>query len=197
MLGIKSLKCNTFILRRRSQVLGRSRKNSIKKRRVLSVLVLPTGILVLVEIYSEHSRQFTYKIYCIWIIKMYNTIEFDIIKYYFGMHLIQSPSMVETNQIFVIVELFHPTSGKTLISLCITNAMCQIACGDDSSVPREGFILSVIISASLFVYRMFGCRHSLLRLSNISCFLKWNAHLRIFLLVNTCQSGGYCLVFWR
>ena len=33
-----------------------------------------------------------------------------------------------------------------------------------SAVPREGFDLSVIILASLLVFPMLGCRHSLLRL---------------------------------
>ena len=36
--------------------------------------------------------------------------------------------------------------------------------GAGSAVPREGFDLSVIILASLLVFPMLGCRHSLLRL---------------------------------
>ena len=63
-------------------------------------------------------------------------------------------------------------------------------CGAGSAVPREGFDLSVIILASLLVFPMLGCRHSLLRLLAIfHVFVKWNAHFQTFLLVNTCQSG--------
>ena len=59
-----------------------------------------------------------------------------------------------------------------------------------NAVPREGFDLSVIILASLLVFAMLGCHHSLLRLLAIfHVFVKWNAHFQIYLLVNTCQSG--------
>ena len=52
-----------------------------------------------------------------------------------------------------------------------------LPCGAGSTVSREGFNLSVIILASLFVCPMLGCRHSLLRLSNNSKFFgKWNVH---------------------
>ena len=42
--------------------------------------------------------------------------------------------------------------------------------GQSLTVPREGFNLSVIILASLLVFPMLGCRHSLLRHCNISRF---------------------------
>ena len=65
-----------------------------------------------------------------------------------------------------------------------------LPCGAGNAVPREGFDLSVIILASLLVFPMLGCRHSLVRLLAIfHVFVKWNAHFQTFLLVNTCQTG--------
>ena len=54
----------------------------------------------------------------------------------------------------------------------------------ESAVPREGFDLSVIILASLLVYPMLGCGHSLLRLSNISSFYKVEC---TFSNISTCE----------
>ena len=71
-----------------------------------------------------------------------------------------------------------------------------LPCGAGSAVPREGFDLSVIILASLLVFPMLGCRHSLIRLLAIyHVFVKWNAHFQTFLLVNTSQSGHYLVFF--
>ena len=78
-----------------------------------------------------------------------------------------------------------------MICLVLVNAhLFPLPCVAGSAVPREGFDLSVIILASLLVFPMLGCRHSLLRLLAIfHVFVKWNAHFQTFLLVNTCQSG--------
>ena len=78
-----------------------------------------------------------------------------------------------------------------MICLVLVNShLFPLPCGAGSAVPREGFDLSVIILASLLVFPMLGCRHSLLRLLAIfHVFVKWNAHFQTFLLVNTCQSG--------
>ena len=78
-----------------------------------------------------------------------------------------------------------------MICLVLVNShLFPLPCGAGNAVPREGFDLSVIILASLLVFPMLGCRHSLLRLLAIfHVFVKWNAHFQTFLLVNTCQSG--------
>ena len=78
-----------------------------------------------------------------------------------------------------------------IICLVLVNShLFPLPCGAGNAVPREGFDLSVIILASLLVFPMLGCRHSLLRLLAIfHVFVKWNAHFQTFLLVNTCQSG--------
>ena len=78
-----------------------------------------------------------------------------------------------------------------MICLVLVNShLFPLPCGAGNAVPREGFDLSVIILASLLVFPMLGCRHSLLRLLAIfQVFVKWNAHFQTFLLVNTCQSG--------
>ena len=78
-----------------------------------------------------------------------------------------------------------------MICLVLVNShLFPLPCGAGNAVPREGFDLSVIILASLLVFPMLGCRHSLLRLLAIfHVFVKWNAHFQIFLLVNACQSG--------
>ena len=92
---------------------------------------------------------------------------------------------------------FESDWAKTVVCIVSTRSYRQSAqfdplpCGAGSSVPREGFDLSVIILASLLVFPMLGCRHSLLRLFAIfHVFVKWNAHFQTFLLVNTCQSGN-------
>ena len=73
-----------------------------------------------------------------------------------------------------------------MICLVLVNShLFPLPCGAGNTVPREGFDLSVIILASLLVFPMLGCRHSLKRLSNLSRLLKWNAHFQTFLLVNT------------
>ena len=52
-----------------------------------------------------------------------------------------------------------------MICLVLVNShLFPLPCGAGSAVPREGFDLSVIILASLLVFPMLGCRHSLLRL---------------------------------
>ena len=78
-----------------------------------------------------------------------------------------------------------------MICLVLVNShLFPLPCGAGNAVPREGFDLSVIILASLLVFPMLGCRHSLLRLLAIfHVFVKWNAQFQTFLLVNTCQSG--------
>ena len=79
--------------------------------------------------------------------------------------------------------------GSTHLVL-VNSHLFPLPCGAGNAVPREGFDLSVIILASLLVFPMLGCRHSLLRLLAIfHVFVKWNAHFQTFLLVNTCQSG--------
>ena len=51
-----------------------------------------------------------------------------------------------------------------MICLVLVNShLFPLPCGAGSAVPREGFDLSVIILASLLVFPMLGCRHSLLR----------------------------------
>ena len=92
-----------------------------------------------------------------------------------------------------------PHCGTCLCSNCwdqiprschVFTWLFTLPCGAGSAVPREGFDLSVIILASLLVFPMLGCRHSLLRpLAIFHVFVKWNAHFQTFLLVNTCQSG--------
>ena len=61
-----------------------------------------------------------------------------------------------------------PPAWKVLLSTLPNGGCCSIS--DDLSCSREGFNLSVIILTSLLVCPMLGCRHSLLRLSNISRF---------------------------
>ena len=52
-----------------------------------------------------------------------------------------------------------------MICLVLVNShLFPLPRGAGSAVPREGFDLSVIILASLLVFPMLGCRHSLLRL---------------------------------
>ena len=65
-----------------------------------------------------------------------------------------------------------------IICLVLLNShLFPLPCGAGSAVPREGFDLSVFILASLLVCPMLGCRHSLLRLSNISRFLSSGMHI--------------------
>ena len=78
-----------------------------------------------------------------------------------------------------------------MICLVLVNShLFPLPYGAGNAVPREEFDLSVIILASLLVFPILGCRHSLLRLLAIfHVFVKWNAHFQTFILVNTCQSG--------
>ena len=84
-----------------------------------------------------------------------------------------------------------------MICLVLVNShLFPLPWGTGNAVPREGFDLSVIILASLLVFPMLGCRHSLLRfLAIFHVLVKWNAHFQTFLLVNTCQSGFLPSVF--
>ena len=84
-----------------------------------------------------------------------------------------------------------------MICLVLVNShLFPLPCGAGSAVPREGFDLSVIILASLLVFPMLGCRHSLLRLLAIfHVFVKWNAQFLTFLLVNTCSRGTLPSIF--
>ena len=50
------------------------------------------------------------------------------------------------------------------------NLILYLPCGAGSTVPRDGFYLSVIILASFLVFPILGCRHSLLRHCNMSRF---------------------------
>ena len=97
-----------------------------------------------------------------------------------------SRSSVGPTRVGVKVQV---TQFNWLPSLFSLN-LFPLPCGAGNAVPREGFDLSVIILASLLVFPMLGCRHSLLRLLAIfHVFVKWNEHFQTFLLVNTCQSG--------
>ena len=59
--------------------------------------------------------------------------------------------------------------ANRMICLVLLNSLLfPLPCGAGSAIPREGFDLSVFILAALLVCPMLGCRHSLLRLSNIS-----------------------------
>ena len=79
---------------------------------------------------------------------------------------------------------------RMICHVLVNSHLFPLPCGTGSAVSREGFDLRVIILASLLVFPMLGCRHSLLRLQAIfHAFVKWNAHFLTFLLVNTCQSG--------
>ena len=49
----------------------------------------------------------------------------------------------------------------------VNSHLFPLPCGAGSAVPREGFDLSVIILASLLVFPMLVCRHSLLRFLTI------------------------------
>ena len=55
-----------------------------------------------------------------------------------------------------------------MICLFLVNShLFPLPCGAGSAVLREGFDLSVIILASLLVFSMLGCCHSVLRLQAI------------------------------
>ena len=83
-----------------------------------------------------------------------------------------------------------------MICLVLLNShLFPLPCGAGSAIPREGFDLSVIILASLLVYPMLGCRHSLLRRSNISRFYQVEC---TFSNISSCEHlpvGGHFLVF--
>ena len=52
----------------------------------------------------------------------------------------------------------------------VKSHLFPLPCGAGSIVPREGSNVSVIILASLLVFPMLDCRHSMLRHCNISRF---------------------------
>ena len=65
-----------------------------------------------------------------------------------------------------------------------------LPCGVGNAVPREGFDLSVIILASLLVFPMLGCRHSLLRLLAIFHVLSSGMHIFKHFYLLTLASRG-------
>ena len=65
-----------------------------------------------------------------------------------------------------------------MICLVLVNShLFPLSCNADSAVSREGFNVSVFILASLLVCPMFGCRHSLMRLSNNSTLFSSGVHI--------------------
>ena len=58
----------------------------------------------------------------------------------------------------------HVARYRMICLVLVNSHLFPLPCGAGSAVPREGFDLSVIILASLLVFPMLGCRHSLLRL---------------------------------
>ena len=83
-----------------------------------------------------------------------------------------------------------------MICLVLLNShLFLLPWGAGNAVPREGFDLSVIILASLLVCTMLGCRHSLLRLSNISRFYQVEYTFSNIFTCEHLQVGGHYLVF--
>ena len=77
-----------------------------------------------------------------------------------------------------------------MIFLVLVNShLFPLPCGAGSTVPREGFNLSFIILASLFVFLMLGCRHYLLPHCNISRFS--------FVLYPPSSEAAYCYICSR
>ena len=79
------------------------------------------------------------------------------------------PPVSSQGWIVVIFNLLPFNCNDLLVIGMYTHHFCLWGidvepCGAGSAVPREGFDLSVIILASLLVFPMLGCRHSLLRL---------------------------------
>ena len=84
-----------------------------------------------------------------------------------------------------------------MICLDLLNShLFPLPCEAGSAVPLEGFDSSVLILASLLVCPILGCRHSLLRLSNISRFYQVEC---TFSNISTCEHlpvRGHYLVFF-
>ena len=82
-----------------------------------------------------------------------------------------------------------------MICLVLVNShLFPLPCGAGSTVPRKVDNLSVIILASLLICPLFGCRHSLLRLNNISRYSQVEC---TFSNIPTCEHlpvGGHYLV---
>ena len=79
-----------------------------------------------------------------------------------------------------------------MICLVLVNShLFPLPCGAGNAVPREGFDLSVIILASLLVFPMLGCRHSLSRLLAIfHVFLSSGMHIFKHFFLLTLASRG-------
>ena len=95
---------------------------------------------------------------------------------------VTSPMMLELNNI-----------AYNCCLVLVNSHLFALLSGAGSTVPREGFNLSVIILASLLVFPMFGCRHSLLH-CNISHFSQVEC---TFSNIPTCVHlpvGGHYLV---
>ena len=84
------------------------------------------------------------------------------------------PPYFETVYCFIYGRRRVAVARYRMICLVLVNShLFPLPCGAGNTVPREGFDLSVIILASLLVFPMLGCRHSLKRLSYMSRLLKW------------------------
>ena len=84
-----------------------------------------------------------------------------------------------------------------MICLVLVNShLFPLQCGAGSAVPREGFDLSVIILASLLVFPMLGCRHSLLRSKQYFMSLLSGMHIfKHFYLLTLVSRGTLPSVF--
>ena len=81
------------------------------------------------------------------------------------------------------ITLFAVAEGSLLLDIgwfvlfLVISHLFPLPCWAGSTVPHEGFILSVIIPASLLVCLTFGCRHSLYWLSNNFKFFSSGMHV--------------------
>ena len=88
----------------------------------------------------------------------------------------------------VIITMYTLVLVFTLIPFCRVEPVVRF--------PREGVDLSVIILASLLVFPMLGCRHSLIRLLAIfHVYVKWNAHFQYFYLLTLASRGTWPSIF--
>ena len=110
--------------------------------------------------------------------------------------LITPPPYFEAVNGFIFGRRRVAVARYRMICLVLLNShLFPLPCWAGSAVPREKIDLSVIILASLLVYPMLGCRHCLLRHSNISRFYQVEG---TYSYISTCEHllvGGHYLLF--
>ena len=116
--------------------------------------------------------------------------------YYVPVCFVTPPPYFEAVYCFICVRRRMHVARYRMIFLVLSNShLFPLPYGAGSAVSREGFDLSAIILTSLLVCPMLGCRHSLLRLSNISRFYQVECTISN---ISTCEHlpvGGHYLVY--